>query len=170
LRYLEQKYQVQVFTDIITKLKKLNAKHIYQSDTIHYYGMPEKDEKIIKLVEYSDHTEIHKLRKQKQQFKLTEKESVKNKLAGLQVLKANGFIKVAVVTMHSDNYEYEDGLVRLYTIDNWLFSVILDFPSGVHTSIAKKLGLKEKDIIATAYNKQLELLGKLNIQAIASFK
>ena len=122
---------------------------------------------MVKLVEYSDRTEIHKLESSNGKFTLTETIPVKNVKAGLNWLKAKGYDNVGLVTMDDTDYEYKGGIVGLYVINDFLYSVILDFPEGVHSLIEHELGLTSAEPINIPYNKYLEEAGRLKLVPIA---
>ena len=63
--------------------------------------------------------------------------------------------------MDNTDYEYKNGLVGLYIVDDFLHSVILDFPEGQHEEIEKELGLDTAEVISVPYNKFLEKIGRL---------
>jgi hypothetical protein len=58
-------------------------------------------------------------------------------------LKAHNFNTVQVVKMAHDDYEFQGGIVGLYTINDWLKSVILEYPIGEHEHIQNQLGMIE---------------------------
>ena len=59
------------------------------------------------------------------------------------------------------DYDYRDGVVGLYTINDFLYSVILDYPQGQHEMLAAKFGLQKAELIDVPYNKYLHRIGKL---------
>ena len=63
--------------------------------------------------------------------------------------------------MANCDYEYKNGNVGLYIIDDFLYSVILDFPEGQHKVVEKELGLNAAELINIPYNKLLEKIGCL---------
>ncbi len=63
--------------------------------------------------------------------------------------------------MDDVDYEYKEGIVGLYVINDFLYSVILDFPEGAHSSIEHELDLEKAEPIDVPYNKYLEKTGHL---------
>jgi hypothetical protein len=161
----EKKFQVQSFSEIKQLLSRSGAQPQRASTSIHYYA-PLQTPGVVKLVVHGDKAAIHILDEQNGKFTLSQNIAVKDKAAGLQWLGAQGFTKVFVVTMAHTDYEYKDGIVGLYFINNDLKSVILDFPPGQHNAIAAELGLANAQIIAQPYNVYLQQQGKLEPVAI----
>ncbi|MBP7740940.1 hypothetical protein KA089_02050 [Candidatus Woesebacteria bacterium] len=160
MKYQEKKYQVETFDEIREILDKLGISGSSEKVTNHYYGQHEGND-VVKLVSYYDKNEIHALEESNGKFSLKKSISVKNVEEGLKWLKSKGYKAVDLIKMDNVDYEYKGGQIRLYLIDDWLHSIILDYPEGKHEIIEKELGLKAEDIISIPYNKQLELLGKL---------
>jgi hypothetical protein len=46
-------------------------------------------------------------------------------------------------------------------INDWLYSIILDYPDGQHESFERDFGLENAEVISLPYNKYLEKLAKL---------
>ncbi len=61
MKHQEKKYRVDNFTDVLKKLNDLDAKENKRSISKHYYTHSDGND-VIKLVEYSDRIEIHKLK------------------------------------------------------------------------------------------------------------
>lgn len=160
MKYQEKKYQVVSFDKIKSKLEELDLKPSSKKVTNHYYGQHEGND-VTKLVSYADRSEIHVLKENQGKFDLVQSFPVDNVEAGLKWLGDKGYQVADLVKMASVDYEFKGGLVRLYTIDDWLHSVILDYPAGKHEQIAQELGMETAQMITIPYNKQLESLGKL---------
>jgi len=165
MKYQEKKYQVESFDEIKKILGKLEIKKSGGAVTNHYYGQHEGND-VTKLVEYKDKNEIHVLKEKDGKFDLVESLSMESVEAGLKWLKNKGYKVVNLVKMANEDYEYKGGQVRLYTIDDWLLSVILDYPEGEHEAIGREFGLGGTDRIKIPYNKQLEEAGKLRIMRL----
>ncbi len=67
--------------------------------------------------------------------------------------------------VHTDR-SYKDGMIGLYTIDAFLYSVILDFLPGHHEALQRELGLENTEVIDDPFNKYLERLGRLKVIAV----
>jgi len=160
MKYQEKKYQVESFEQIRKVLDKLGVKKSKEAVTNHYYGQHEGND-VTKLVEYKDKNAIHILKEKDGKFDFVESIPVESVKAGLKWLKDKSYKVVNLVKMANEDYEYKGGQVRLYTIDDWLRSVILDYPEGEHEAIAKEFGLDKAEVIEIPYNKQLEEAGKL---------
>ena len=165
MKHQEKKYQINSFNHVIGVLKRLGALKKSGKVTHHYYGQSDGND-VTKLVKYQDKCEIHILKETDGKFDLTDNIPVKDIKDGLKWLKTNGFKAVDIIKMENIDYEYNGGLVRLYTIDDWLKSVILDYPKGKHEKIAEKLGLVSNDQIKVPYNKHLASLGKLRSREV----
>ena len=114
-----------------------------------------------KFVEYDDRFEIHILKEQDHLFTMKEHRVIPDKNSGFKWLKSRGFTIVNIIKMDYEEYAYKDGTVGLYTIDDFLHSVILYFPSGQHEVIEKEFQLNSSEVITIPYNKLLEKLGRL---------
>jgi hypothetical protein len=68
--------------------------------------------------------------------------------------------------MKSAEYVYKTGIVGLYTLNDFLHAIILDFPADQHETIEKELGLGSSDIIAVPFNKLLTQLGRLQSMSL----
>lgn len=156
----EKKYRVESLAAVRKKLLEVGAKKEKEVVATHYYVKQEGSD-VTKLVIYSDRSEIHVLEEVGGKFSLKEKIPLESKEAGLQWLKDKGHRTLAVVKMTQTDYEYKGGIVGLYTIDDWLHSVVLDFPEGQHEAIEKELGLHTAEVISAPYNKYLERVGRL---------
>lgn len=160
MKHQEKKYQVESFDQVKKILDKLGIKKSEESITNHYYGQ-HKGNDVVKLVKYADRNEIHVLKESEGKFSLEESLPMENTEEGLKWLKDKGYKVVNLVKMANVDYEYKGGLVRLYVIDDWSHSVILDYPEGKHEAIEKEFGLETAEVISVPYNKQLEQMGKL---------
>lgn len=92
---------------------------------------------------------------------MTEQKQVAGKKQGIDWLKSRGYINADSVKMAYAEYEYKNGTVGLYTIDDLLHSVILYYPPNEHNEMEKEFGLEKAEVIKLPYNKYLEKLGKL---------
>ncbi|MBT3249823.1 MAG: hypothetical protein HN846_00125 [Candidatus Pacebacteria bacterium] len=160
MKHQEKKYQVDSFDEIRVKLSALGIQPSKEKTTNHYYGQHEGND-VTKLVSYADKNEIHVLKEVNGKFDLEQSVSVGSVEAGLEWLRGKGYQAVDLVKMSSIDYEYQGGLVRLYLIDDWLHSVILDYPAGKHEEIERDFCLEDVERITVPYNKQLEQLGRL---------
>lgn len=165
MKYQEKKYEVKSFDEIIEILDKLGAKKVGGKTTEHFYGQ-HKGNNVVKLVKYADRDEIHVLKEVGGKFSLVESNSMKDTKEGLQDLKNRGYEAVDVIKMENTDYEHKGGLVRLYLIDDFLPSVILDYPEGKHEDVEKELSLEDANRISIPYNKQLKKLGKLRTRKL----
>jgi len=160
MKHQEKKYQVKSFDQVKKVLDRLGIKKSGGAVTNHYYGQHEGND-VTKLVEYKDKNAIHLLKEKDGKFDLVESIPVESVKVGLKWLKDKDYKVVNLVKMANVDYEYKGGQVRLYTIDDWLKSVILDYPEGEHEAIAKEFELDKVEVIKIPYNKQLEEMGKL---------
>lgn len=62
--------------------------------------------------------------------------------------------------MDATDYEYHGGIVGLYIINDFLNSVILDFPVSEHQDMEQVFGLNKAKVISVPYNKYLDSIGK----------
>lgn len=157
MKHQEKKYRVDSFDQILKKLQELDCNQVGRSISTHYYAK-RADNNVTKLVEKTDRYEIHVLEEDAGRFTLKENIVVDSNQAGLKWLEKSGFTDLTVVKMDHTDYEYKGGLVGLYTINDELFSVILDFPSGQHETIAADFGMEAAEVIVLPYNKYLESL------------
>lgn len=162
MKYLEKKYRVNSFTKILNLLNKNKAKKKQEIVTVHYYAQQESNN-VVKLVKYIDKNEIHILEEFQGKFSLKQNIPVSNTDAGLQWLKNKGYKTVTVIKITHTNYEYKNGIVGLYLIDNFLHSVILEYPQGQHEMIEKEFGLQTAEVISTPYNRLLLKMGHLHL-------
>ncbi len=165
MKHHEKKYRVSDFEGIQAKLKELGAQKVKNTSSTHYYAQQASND-VIKLVHYTDRDEIHVLKETDGTFSLAETITVKDIDNGFEWLKRKGYTTVDVVKMDYVDYGYDDGVVGLYTINNNLHSVILDFPKNKHTKIEEVFGLDEKEVIAIPYNKYLQQKGLSNTKNI----
>ncbi len=159
MKHQETKYRVDSFSHIQKLLEAAGAKKGEQNITIHYYA-EQKSNDVIKLVKYVDRNEIHILKESLGKYSLQDNIPVENTGAGLQWLKDKGFKTVNIVKMVYTDYDYKNGIVGLYKINDFLFSVILDFPKGQQHAIEKEFGLNSRQIIIIPYDKLLHQLGR----------
>lgn len=169
MKHQEKKYRVDSFAKVQKILDESGAKGKETIVTTHYYARKEGND-VVKLVEYSDRNEIHILEESNGKFSLKEKIPVENTDAGLQWLKDKGYGTVDLVKMEYTDYEYKGGIVGLYVINDFLYSVILDFPSEQHEEMEKEFGLKAADVVSLPYNKFLEQIGQLKSMSISSLR
>jgi len=155
MKHLEKKYLVKDFTDILKKLAEVSATKQEESISTHYYtDQPSND--VVKLVESANSHSIHELKFVNGKFQLTQNIPLEDRQTGLDWLKNKGYNRVGIVKMQHTDYEYKNGLVGLYTINDSLYSIILDFPDGEHDSIEQEFNLKDAELIDIPYNKYLE--------------
>lgn len=156
----EKKYKVESFEEILRLLTKKGAKKGEEKTSLHYYAEHEGND-VIKLVSKPNKNEIHILEETNGKFDLVDSIPVDSVEAGLTWLKNRGYKKVGKVKMVNINYEYNNGEVGLYIINDWLYSVILDYPAGEHEVVEKEFNLESAEQIDVPYNKYLEQKGKL---------
>lgn len=166
MKYHEKKYKVESFESIRAKLNELGAKQIKRTSSTHYY-VPQDSNDVVKLVHYTDRDEIHLLKEENGTFSLTENVPVQDLEGGFHWLKRRVFEQVDVVKMDYIDYEYDNGTVGLYTLNDSLLSVILDFPKEKHAEMEKAFGLGSAEVIAIPYNKYLNQVG-LSVSKIIS--
>lgn len=165
MNHQEKKYLVDSFAKIKKTLQELNTDKIGGKTTIHYYAK-QKSNDVAKIVEYSDRIEIHILKEKKGKFDLVESISIKDLDEGLDWFKERGYKSIDIVKMTNEDHLYKDGRIRLYTIDDWLKSIILDYPEGEHDQIEKELRLGKLVQITVPYNKYLESINKVRSKSI----
>lgn len=156
----EKKYLVDSFTAIQKILNEKGAKKEKEIVSTHYYGQHIGND-VEKFVEYVDRFEVHVLKENDGRFTMTEHRSIADKDEGITWLKGKGYETANIVKMAYVEYVYKNGTVGLYTIDDFLHSVILYYPPEEHESIEKKFGLENAEVITVPYNKYLEQLGRL---------
>jgi len=156
----EKKYLVPNFEEVLNLLEAKGAKKGEEKISWHYYAeLPNND--VVKLVCKADANEIHVLKETDGKFDLVEDVPVGSKEEGFKWLNEKGYKNVGVVKMVNTNYEYGSGDVGLYVINDWLYSVILDYPAGEHEKYEKEFGLENAEQLKLPYNKYLEEKGKL---------
>ena len=161
MKHQEKKYRVDSFEKALNILKQSKAVKEIEIINIHYYAQKEGNG-VVKLVKYEDKNEIHILDEIDGKYILKEKIPMKSVEAGLKWLKDKGYKAVDIVKMDYTDYVYKGGIVGLYTINDFLCSVILDYHEGQHKTKEKEFGLSKDDVINLPYNKYLEKLGKNN--------
>jgi len=161
----EKKYRVDSFEEILKLLDQKGATRGKQKSSTHYYAEVEGND-VVKLVSKLDKNEIHVLKETNGKFDLVENIPVENVETGMEWLKNKGYKRVGKVKMVHVDYEYKNGLIGLYTINDWLKSVILDYPAGEHEKMEKEFRLESAEIIKLPYNKYLEVAGKLQEKEI----
>ena len=160
MKHQEKKYRVDSFTEILKLLNEKGAKKEKEIISTHYYGQHRSND-VEKFVEYSDRFEIHILKETDGRFTMTEHRPIPDKNAGLDWLKNRGFTTVNIVKMAYAEYTYKNGTVGLYTIDDFLYSVILYYPSNQHKVVEKEFDLSTAEVITFPYNKYLAKIGRL---------
>jgi hypothetical protein len=161
MKHQEKKYRVDSFEKALNILKQSKAVKEKEIINIHYYAQKEGNE-VVKLVKYEDKNEIHILDEIDGKYILKEKIFMKSTEKGLKWLKDKGYKTVDIVKMDYTDYVYKGGIVGLYTINDFLCSVILDYPERQHETEEKEFGLSKDDVIDIPYNKYLQKLGKNN--------
>src|SRR3989339_49238 len=160
MKQQEKKYRVDSFTKVLEILSKNNAKKKQEIINIHFYTQKEGND-VVKLVKYRDQNEIHILDEIDGKYILKQKIPMKSTEEGLRWLKDKGYKMVDIIKMTYTDYEYKGGIIGLYTINDFLFSIILDYPEGQHEIFEKEFGLTKENVISLPYNKFLEKIGKL---------
>lgn len=165
MKHQEKKYRIDKLASLEDKLGTLGAKRVAESSSTHYYT-PQLTNDVVKLVAHLNRWEVHMLKEADGKFTQTKQISLGSLKEGLRWLRDNGYQNAAVVTMRHGDYEYAGGTVGLYVINELLYSVILDFPTGQHDQVAKALGLEDAEVIEVPYNKYLEQMGRLELTSI----
>lgn len=160
MKYQEKKYLVDSFSKIRKILNQSDAKKDSKVITTHYYAQKEGND-VVKLIKFTDRNEIHILKESQGKFTLQENLPVESTDTGLRWLKDRGYNVINLVKMANTDYEYKNGTVGLYIIDDFLHSVILDYPAGHHEAIEKEFGLETARVINVPYNKLLEQMDHL---------
>jgi hypothetical protein len=166
MKLQEKKYLVRSLTAIQKILKEKGAIKRQEVVSTHYYGQHEGND-VEKFVEYEDKYEIHILKESSGRFIMMEHRPIADKDAGFLWLKSKGYKNAGVVKMAYAEYDYKNGTVGLYTIDNFLYSVILYYPPSQHKAIEKEFGLQNAEVIAISYNNYLEQIGRLCLVKIS---
>ncbi len=156
----EKKCQVESFDPILKLIKEKDLKKLKEVTSVHYYGKHEGND-VEKFVEYPDRVEVHVFKEIDGKFASTEDFKVKDKKEGIAWLKQRGFKEANIVKMEYVEYTYKNGVVGLYTIDDFHHSIILNYPEGGHETVEKEFGLQNSEVITIPYNKLLETMGKL---------
>lgn len=162
MKHQEKKYRVENFATVDGRLAVVNAEKVGESSSTHYYA-PQLNNDVVKIVEHSDRCEIHKLSEANGKFTLAERIPLKDVNEGVEWLRDNNYDEVAVVRMSHTDFAYRGGIVGLYVINDFLYSVILDFPSGQHEGVAQDLEMSGAEIIEVPYNKYLEQMRRLEL-------
>lgn len=165
MHYQEKKYRINSFKLITSQLELLNLKPWKHSTSIHYYANQASND-VTKIIEYQARAVIHILDETRGRFILREKIPIENVEAGKIWLKNHGFNKISIVTMRHTDYEYAAGTIGLYTINDWLHSVILKYPAGQHEIIEGDFGLEDAEVISLPYDKYLKNMNMLNTIAL----
>lgn len=165
----EKKYRIDSFSKIQKVLDKIGVKKTKKNVTTHYYARQESND-VVKLVKYIDRSEIHVLKESQGRYSLKENVRVENIEAGLRWLKDKGYKTVNILKMVNTDYKYKKGVVCLYVIDDFLYSVILDFPQGFHEAVEKEFGLDTAEVISVPYDKFLNQIGRLRSMTLPSPK
>lgn len=156
----EKKYSINSFAPVLKIIKEKGLKKVKGVSSVHYCGNHEGNG-VEKFVEYPDRVEVHGWKEINGKFTPTENFSLKDKTEGINWLKKRGFKTASVVKMDHMDYGYKDGTIGLYTIDDFLHSIILSYPEGEHEAVEKEFGLENAKVITLPYNKILEKTGKL---------
>ena len=162
MQHQEKKYRVASFEDIERVLNELNLQPSKPQSSTNYYALS-TGLSVTKLVVDDSACAIHVLDEDHGKFNMRENIPVKNLEAGLQWLRDHGFDAVNIVHMNHTDYEYNNGVIGLYTINDSLKSVILDYPAGSHEDIEHELGLTTAETITVPYNIYLQQQGQLKI-------
>jgi hypothetical protein len=162
MQHQEKKLRVDSFASVKSKLIDLHAKQIDTTTSTHFYTQ-QTGNNVVKLVVGSGKVEIHILKESNGQFSLQKTIPLDSKVAGLNWLKEKNYHSVGVVNMAHADYAYKGGVIGLYTIDDFLHSVILNFPPGQHEVIQQELGLESTEVISVPYDKYLRELDRLRI-------
>ncbi|MCB9813173.1 MAG: hypothetical protein H6772_02070 [Pseudomonadales bacterium] len=161
----EKKYRIKSFDSIKEFLTQKNVLPIRSSLTYHYYGQQDTNN-VTKLVQYADKQEIHILEESDGLFSLKEIIPVSTKKEGFSWLRSHGFKEIGEVKMESQTFDYSEGLVRLYLIDDWLHAIILSHVGDNLLQVEAELGLDSEEVISQPFNVYLDLIGKLKISEI----
>lgn len=156
----EKKYLVHSFDAILKILTEKGAKKIQEIVSTHFYGQHEGND-VEKFVEYTDRFEIHVLKEHDGLFTMTEHKSIANRAEGLTWLTSKGYKIANIVKMEYVEYAYQNGTVGLYTIDDFLLSVILYYPCDQLDNLEKEFSLQTADIMTVPYNKYLMTIHRL---------
>jgi len=156
----EKKYRVDSFVAIQKLLNKKGARKKKEVVATHYYGHHEGND-VEKFVEYVDRYETHVLKESGGRFTMTEHKQIPDKDIGFSWLKDKGYTKASIVKMVYTEYEHRGGVVGLYTINDFLHSVILYYSSDKHKAVESEFGLQNAEVITIPYNKYLEKLDAL---------
>ncbi|MEK7598013.1 MAG: hypothetical protein AAB441_05205 [Patescibacteria group bacterium] len=165
MKHQEKKYRVDSFDLALNILNKNQAKKEKEVVNVHYYAQKIGND-VVKLVKYLDRNEIHILDEVDGKYILKQKIPMENTEAGLQWLKEKDYKAVDIVKMAYTDYEYKGSIVGLYTINDFLYSIILDYPEGEHDDKEKEFGLNPSDVISMPYNKYLKSIGKNNFMKL----
>lgn len=160
MKHQEKKFLVDSFSSILLKLRELGCHPKPEKTSTHYYTHQARND-VVKLVADNRDYEVHVLKEANGKFTLTERIPLNSKEADFDWLKRKGYQAVDVVKMSYTDYIYQEGTIGLYTINNFLCSVILDFPEGEHEEIIELLELAAAEPLTVPYNKYLAALGKL---------
>lgn len=160
MKLQEKKYLVGSFNPIQKLLEQKKTPMMQKVTSTHYYG-EHKGNNVEKFVEYSDCFEAHILKESQGKYAMTEHTPIADKKAGMEWLKKRGFTTANIVKMDYTEYAYKNGTIGFYVINDFLNSVILNYPEGQHNQIEKEFGLQDAEVISVPYNKLLEQMGKL---------
>lgn len=156
----EKKYRVDSFRAIEKLLEEKHAKKRQEVVSTHYYGQHEGND-VEKFVAYEDRFEIHVLKESGGRFTMTEHKSIASKNDGFRWLRNKGYTHASIVKMVYTEYDYKNGTVGLYTINEFLHSVILYYPPDEHDEMEKEFGLQDAEVITVPFNMYLNRLGRL---------
>lgn len=161
----EKKYLIDSFDDIQKLLVEKGAVKGKEVTAVHYYGQHTGND-VEKFVEYADRYEIHILKESDGRFTMTEHSPIADKNAGIAWLRKRGYTNANIIKMNYVEYAYKNGTVGLYTIDDFLRSIVLYYPPGEHDAIEKEFGLQPAKVISVPYNKLLEQMGCLRTMVL----
>jgi hypothetical protein len=160
MKHQEKKFLVASFDDIKKWLNQVGANRLETANSTHYYAQVDGND-VVKLVDHDGRCEIHSLKESDGKFTLTDRIPVSDVSAGLAWLRDKGYKSCTKVKIIHTDYEYSGGLVGLYIVNDFLYSVILDFPADKHAPMEKQFGLEHAEQITIPYNKILENMGKI---------
>jgi len=155
---VEKKFRVSTFEPILAYIQQCHIPSTLEVRTTHYYAqLPTED--TLKIINYGDRVEIHRLTTTHGLHSLDEVIPLQSVEDGLQWFHARGYDKLDVLAMHDREFEFKGGGFALYTINNTVCSIILGYPEEDLASMEQALGLQSAEVISVPYNKYLAQLG-----------
>jgi len=154
VKHQEKKYAVHSFDEILKELNQVQAVRLPRSITHHYYAQLESND-VLKLVVSDSKSVIRKLEESNGRFTLVEDIPMTSKQAGIDWLQSHGYCNLQEVIMDCESYEYQNGMISLYKINN-ILSVITDFPAEQQDNIRNEFHLVDCEVINVPYNKYLQ--------------